>query len=491
MNFTKDFFDRIDINQCADSLAIHDDEISFTYKELRQEILRKVSGIKSAGFQVDDKVIFMRPDSAQWLIDFFATIYLGGQVILLPWNCSPSRLIHTSDLTKAKWISCEFNDFGSMPDSLTVFPDQISTSISAVDFADIDHDHVSLWLSSSGTSGKMPKSVMHRHSSMIRSIDILQHTYGVQPAKNFFCTAKLSFQYGLFHILYGLFSGAKVVLTRHVPSPERIMSISKSHKITHIFSTPTVLSSLVRSKLEPSRLSTVETVVSGGEHLPSIIEQEFFKKYSKKILNSIGMSEVIICVIGNTPTDYVFGTLGKPWNQVEIKVVDDEEIEVNVDSIGELMIKTPTCALGYFDDQEASKKVFKDGWYKTNDLVQKLEHGSVRFVGRKNDCDKINGLFVSPVDVENTILNYKGIKECMVSIISTGPYHRKILVSNIVLDDPTKEFYASDLRKFLSESLEPHMIPKLFKVVDTIPTTFTTKKVRSKIIIDHNDLVLV
>jgi len=76
------------------------------------------------------------------------------------------------------------------------------------------------------------------------------------------------------------------------------------------------------------------------------------------------MSEVIICVIGNTPNDYVPGTLGKPWKNVKIKVVDDFENEVDTNAIGELMIKSPTCALRYFNDHVATSKAFKDSFYQ-------------------------------------------------------------------------------------------------------------------------------
>jgi len=247
------------------------------------------------------------------------------------------------------------------------------------------------------------------------------------------------------------------------------------------------LSSLVRSTLNPMCLDTVEVLVSAGEHLPDNLESRLVEKYSKTVLNSIGMSEVIICVIGNTPKDYAPGTLGRPWNNIEIKVVDDLENEVDTNAIGELMIKSPTCALGYFDDPAATLKAFSDGWFKTNDLVQKLPQGRIRYVGRKNECDKINGLFVSPVDIENVILNSDYVSECMVSLVM-GPQQRKILVANIILKNTIKEFTAGDLRQFLSNYLEPHMIPKIIKIVKEIPTTVTSKKMRSKIIIDHKDL---
>jgi acyl-coenzyme A synthetase/AMP-(fatty) acid ligase len=487
MNFTKEFFDSIITNQCFDSTAIKDDEIMLTYRELKQCVLHRIQIMQALGLQSDDGVIFMRPDSSQWLIDFFATIYLGGRVILLPWNCSPARVTHTAHITSATWLSYDSDVDYTVPEGILTFDKHTSPSASIPDPVDVDHDHKSLWLSSSGTSGNMPKSVMHRHSSMRQSIDILKNTYGNDPGKVVFSTAKLSFQYGLFNVLYGLFSGYKIVLTKHVPSPNRIMSTTQADKVTHLFSTPTVLSSLVRSTLDPAGLSTVEVLVSGGEHLSDDLEARLFKKYSKTVLNSIGMSEVIICVIGNTPDDNMSGTLGKPWKGIKIKVVDELENEVGIGAIGELMIKSPTCAIGYFDDYVATANAFKDGWYKTNDLVQKLEHGRIRYVGRKNDCDKINGLFVSPVDVENMILNHDSVKECMVSIV-IGPQHRKILVANIVLTESSKGLTVGDLRQFLSNHLDPHMIPKIMKIVEDIPTTFTTKKIRSKIIVDHKDL---
>jgi len=324
---------------------------------------------------------------------------------------------------------------------------------------------------------------------MIKSIDILKHTYQIQPGTVMFSSSKLSFQYGLFNVLYGLFCGCHVVVTEKIPCPKTIEKIISTNLVTHFFSTPTVLNSLIKSFQNANKLNSVEIIVSAGEHLTESLEKNLQTLFKKKVLNAIGMSEMIICVIGNTPTDHISGTLGKPWKNVEIKVVNDQDIEVDYYDIGELLIKSPICAIEYYNDPEASAKVFCGEWYRTNDLVRRLENNRIKFVGRKNDCDKINGLFVSPAEVENIILSHDQIKECMVAIVENKD--KKILVANLVLHDVEKEFCPGELRQFLSKYLDQHMIPKIFKIVNEIPTTFNTKKIRSKIIADSKDLDLI
>lgn len=487
MNFAANFFHCIDANQWHDLCAIKDDRVLLTYRELKDKILARVSAIQVMGLKPADGVILMRPDSAQYLVDFFAVLYLGGRVILLPTNCAPARLIHTMQTLNAKWMSTASASLQEITDHVRIFQAEESQSTSPADAAHIHDDEISLCLFSSGTSGKMPKSVLHRHRSLMCAIEILIDAYGSNTDNVIFSTAKLSFQYGLFNALYGLFTGATVVVTEHVPSPSRITAITQSNQVTHFFSTPTVLTSLINPVIPAQSLSSVQVLVSAGEHLLDSLESKLSHKFGKPVFNAIGMSEMIICVIGNSVNQHRAYTLGKPWKNIESKVVDEHENEVETGAVGELMILSPTCSVGYHDDAEATERAFKNGWFKTNDLVKKLDNQSITYVGRKNDCDKINGLFVSPLDVENAILQHDDIKECMVSII-TGAREKKILVANVVCNDLVVELNQAKLREFLRQHLDTHMIPKIINQVKEIPTTATSKKMRCKVIVDQKDL---
>jgi acyl-coenzyme A synthetase/AMP-(fatty) acid ligase len=105
----------------------------------------------------------------------------------------------------------------------------------------------------------------------------------------------------------------------------------------------------------------------------------------------------------------------------------------------------------------------------------------VTYVGRKNDCVKINGQFVSPVVVENELLKYTGIDDCMVAAVMFED--KLVLAANIVMEAGIPEPGLGSIRNFLRDRLEPHMIPKIIKFTNEIPKTTTTKKIRAKILV--------
>jgi len=481
MNLVKDFLEL----KFANKIAIIDDDKELSYKSFQDQIKLSAGYLHKNGLTSGDRYIIMMNDCVDWLSAFFGGLYLGAVPVLLPTTASSERCRHVIGASQPKFIL--YNDTANqiipfLPCGKILYHLPAPTEIITLPNLHLYQDNEpSLWLSSSGTGGKLPKLVVHRHQSVKEAVRLNTEFYSPDPNNILFSTSKLSFQYGLFATLYGLFQGGTVILTAKVPSGKLVCDFASRYKVTQLFSTPSVLLSLSKINDRREDLSTVNLIVSAGEVLNEHVEKRILDTYGKIIYNSLGMSEVIICVIGRRLNIDQFQTVGKPFADVEIKILDNDQKPVDIGVVGELYVKTPTMAMYYHDEPEATATAFQNSWYKTNDLVNQDNNGMVTYVGRKNDCVKINGQFVSPSVVENELLKYSGIDDCMVAAVMFED--KLVLAANIVMEVGIPEPSLGSIRNFLRDCLEPHMIPKIIKFTNEIPKTTTAKKIRAKILV--------
>lgn len=467
-----------------DKTAVIDDTKSVTYRELQQAVTTAAANLWQHGLRPGDRYIIMMPDSIDWISAFLGGIYLGAVPVLLPVIALTDRCRYVASTSKAKLMLCESTNTIDLTGIDCV---KLSTSLDTPGYA-VPEVHLfnrldpSLWVASSGTGGKMPKSVVHPHQSLQSSIDMMLEFYGNSSSNCLFSTAKLSFQYGLSNVLYGIKQIATVVVTGQIPSAHLICDLTLKHRVTQLFSTPNVVLGLTKLKSKSYALTSVDMLVTAGEGLAESIETKILEMYGKRIYNLYGMAEIIIGATGQNHQHNKFQTIGVPFPGVKIKIANDNLEELPLGEIGEIIIHTPTRALYYYNDPEATSTAFTgDGWYRSNDLGYVDTDGMVCYVGRKNDCFKINSMFVTPLEVENAILQYPGIVDCMVAAAPRND-DKLVVVANIVLENPDNEILSSALKEFLATRIENYKIPSVINVVKEIPKTPTTKKMRSKII---------
>lgn len=465
-------------------IAIVDDTKSITYQELKEAVLIAAANLYKQGLRPGNRYIIMMSDSVEWLCSFLGGLYLGAVPVLLPVIAHLHRCNHVINESQAKLIVCDSDNALEFSDTscIKLFTVLESSITDVPDLYRFEEQEPSLWLSSSGTGGKMPKLAVHPHCSLQSSVDMMTQFYGSDQNNCVFSTAKLSFQYGLFNVLYGINQRATLILTKKIPSAKLICELVSKHQVTQLFSTPGVILGLSKSTTMRHALNSVDILVSAGEVLIEDIEAKILEIYGKRVYNAYGMAEAIIVITGQNHQHNKFQTIGIPFPGVTVKIVDNELNEVPDGEIGELLIYTPTRALGYHNDTETSTYAFlADGSYRSNDLGYIDQDGMLCYVGRKNDCFKINGMFVTPVEVENAIMKYPGVEDCMVA--STSRLDGKlVIVANIVLAEQDQKLNLGNLRKFLGTLIEQYKIPQVINFVTEIPRTPTTKKIRSKII---------
>lgn len=464
----------ININQSRlNKLALVDNIKSLTYQELADYIYSFSYHLQQSGVQAQDRVIISMEDCVEWPVAFLSILAVGGNPVLVSNDLPTSTVEKVCAIADAKFAIGK-----EIPNLKCFHKETILTTIDhrLEDFYQYHPDEMCFWLLSSGTTGE-PKCVVHRHQDLKTLLDIIANpAYCIDEHSRILSTAKLSFTYGFNNSLtFGLGKGATVYLINGAPAPSKVFQIINQHSITHFFTVPTVINSMIKHGQTQTLSESVKVMVSSGEPLPQSIAEVFETQHSIKILDGLGMSECMYNYCTTTPDNNEFGTIGRPVAGIECEVRnDDGSLTVDGD-IGEMWVKHPCSALQYWKDWNKTKSTFVGEWIRTGDKVVKQLNGNYLYVARRDDLIKINGQYVSPVEIESVMLELDWILECGVVAKTTDTGLTEIHAFVAISRSAT----SSEIKQSLFGKLPAHKIPRHIHFIETLPKTVTYKKTRS------------
>jgi benzoate-CoA ligase len=223
-------------------------------------------------------------------------------------------------------------------------------------------------------------------------------------------------------------------------------------------------------------LSSLRVCVSAGEALPSEIFKRWRERFGLEIVDGIGSTEMLHIFISNRPGACRPGTSGLEVPGYDAKIVDDDGLAVPPGTVGTLLVSGDSAAAGYWKQHEKTKKTFQGDWVNTGDKYVRDEDGYYRYCGRSDDMLKVGGIWVSPAEVENTVLAHPAVLECAVVGATdtdglTKPKAFVVLRSRPGATDDT----ARDIQAFVKANIAPFKYPRWVEIVDEIPKTATGK----------------
>ena len=477
----------------GDKVAIRCKDEKVTYKELRENVDRFANVLKSLGVKPTERVMILLPDSPAFFYAFLGSIKYGAWAV--PVNTmlnesdyeymlenSEARVLVTTAESKAAKIRTNhlcyklFCDNGleslmrNAPAEFEAYPTQ--------------KEDIAFWLYSSGSTGR-PKGTPHRHIDMVHSAD----NYGAKVLKLTeedvcFSVSKLFFAYGLGNgMFFPLRAGASVIQLSTPPSPDSVMDTVATYKPSVFFGVPTQYNSVIKKTNVPEAFKPVRMCISAGEALPPEIFSKWKELTGIEILDGIGSTEALHIFISNLPGDVKPGTSGRVVPGYEAKVVDDLGNEVPEGEPGQLIIRGESVTKGYWmRPDENAEKVLPDGWFKTGDMYVK-EDGYFTYQGRGDDMLKVGGIWVSPVEIENVLLEHKAVHEA--AVVGHDIEGLSKPFGYVALNEEYKtkndEQLTEELLQFVSERLPKFKWLRGIYFIDELPKTATGKIQRFKL----------
>ena len=483
----------------ADKVAYIDDAGSLTYGELERRATQVATSLRAAGIAPEQRVMLFMHDSNDWPVSFLGCLYAGIVPVAVNTLLPASDVAYMLGHCRAQAVLTSGGLIGVVQEALAAAPDhdvrQIWVSRPGPDAPQSAHDFEALckgpsapagvypthpdapafWLYSSGSTGR-PKGTVHTHGNLFHTAEL--YGKGVLKLREqdvCFSAAKLFFAYGLGNGLsFPLSVGATVVLLGGRPTPEAVFDKWKKHRVTVFFGAPTGYAGMLADPNVPSKGEVaLRMCSSAGEALPRDLGERFTKHFGCEIVDGIGSTEMLHIFLSNLPGDVRYGTTGFAVPGYDIALRDDEGHEVKDGEIGDLYIRGPSAALMYWNNRAKSRETFQGAWTKSGDKYVRNADGTYTYSGRSDDMLKISGMYVSPFEVEGTLIQHPAVLEAAVIGVddANGLTRAKAYVVRKAGQDVTED----ELKAFVKERLAPYKYPRLIEFIDELPKTATGK----------------
>ncbi|HEY1473469.1 MAG TPA: benzoate-CoA ligase family protein [Pseudolabrys sp.] len=510
-NAVSDFVDANVARGLADKVAFIDPDRSLSYGDLQARSVRFAHALHALDIRQGERVALLLQDTIDFPVAFWGTIRAGA--IPIPLNTflnvsqyaymlADSRataLVAAAPLAQAIWPAIERLPqlrsvilVGAIDDKAAFagrdvqpFDDLIAAGGTTPFAADTVSNEVAFWMYTSGSTGD-PKGVKHIHSSLMATAKLFgQGILGIAENDVVHSAAKLFFAYGLGNAMtFPLSVGATTALWPARPSADSVFEMMRKHQPSIFSGVPSLYTALLAHADIGKRAGSdrLRLCVSAGESLPAHIGERWRDVVGVDVLDGIGSTELLQTFLSNRPGDIRYGSTGKPVPGYEARIIDEKGRELPADEMGELIIRGPSAAEGYWNQRAKTQRTFVGEWTYTGDKFRRDNDGYYYYCGRTDDMFKVSGMWVSPFDVEAALVSHEAVLEAAVigkqdddGLIKPKAFI--VLKNGYVADDSLLE----NLKVHVKEHAGAWKYPRWIDVRTDLPHTATGKIQRFKL----------
>jgi len=492
----------------AAKAAFVDDLGTLSYGQLAERVRRVAAGLRSLGLKREERVLLLMQDGADWPVSFLGAMYAGLVPVAVNTLLTADDYAYMLEHSRAQAVLVS----GALLPALTAamiksdhevtkvivsrpvaplhpaeveFETFLALQAPAPKAAATSADDPGFWLYSSGSTGR-PKGTVHSHANPYWTAELYgKGVLALREDDVCFSAAKLFFAYGLGNgLTFPLSVGATVLLMAERPTPDatfkRWTGGVANLKPTVFFGAPTGFAGMLASPHLPARAQVAMRLVSSaGEALPAELGERFKRHFGVDIVDGIGSTEMLHIFISNRPDRVRYGTTGWPVPGYEIELRGDDGAAVPDGEPGDLYIHGPSAAMMYWGNRQKTRDTFQGGWTKSGDKYIRNADGSYTYGGRSDDMLKVSGIYVSPFEVEATLVQHPAVLEAAVIGVpdAEGLTKTKAFVVLKTGSSATEE----ELKAFVKDRLAPYKYPRLIEFITELPKTATGKIQRFKL----------
>ncbi|MGF1618491.1 MAG: amino acid adenylation domain-containing protein [Acidimicrobiia bacterium] len=483
-------------------------EGTLSYAELDAASDRLAARLVELGVGIGDRVGLFLPKSLNAVIGIYGALKAGAAYVpidpsskdhragYIAGNCGVKVLISSTG-KKGQWPAFAAVGVESIVamdaeepitiDGLDVYARRWVDEAGEAELPRVVSQDLAYILYTSGSTGD-PKGVMLSHQNCLSFVEWAVEEYGVTHDDRLSSHAPFHFDLSTFDLYAAVCTGATVYLVPKAVSmlPAEIKKFIEEQGITVWYSVPSILTMLVElGGLEAGDLPGLKTLLFAGEVFPTKYLSRLMSKLGHvHFANLYGPTETNVCtaysVWDRPPEDGPTISIGKAIADVETFVVDEEDRPVEPGEVGELLVRGPTVMAGYWGDPElTARKLISspidrhlgDKVYRTGDLVEELDDGNYRFIGRRDNQIKSRGYRIELGDIEAALSAHPAVLEVAAIAVPDDMVTNRIICFAAV----SEEITAADLQRFCGERLPAYMVPESITMVDELPKTSTGK----------------
>jgi acyl-CoA synthetase (AMP-forming)/AMP-acid ligase II len=478
-----------------DKVALIDgvSERTYTFREVLRASLAIGRMLQEQGVEPGDRVGLVAPNSPEWVIAFWGTLFAGGTVTTLnplytareigtQFDDSRPKACFAAEATAAatKEVWGDKNGFHLLGDVWSL-ADKHDGAPKEVSFDPLTHLAVLPY--SSGTTG-VPKGVMLSHYNLTSNV---RQTLGSGLVDGF--STLINFL-PFFHI-YGMavlmipaisVGAAQVILPSF--DPKRFLEVIVEYNATNLFMVPPAMLALANSGASAD-LSSVRFIMSGAAPLPLDVARRVAEAYDVFVMQGYGMTEASpvthITPIGRDKP----GTVGPPVSDTRQKVVGiDSGEELPIGEVGELLVAGPQVMLGYFEKPDATAETIVDDetgrWLRTGDICSVDDEGYVTVQDRAKEMIKYKGYQIAPAELEALIMEHPDVSDAAVIPKDSGTADGEIPKAFVVAREGSS-LTAEEIQEHVAGKVAPYKKVREVEFLEKIPKTASGKILRREL----------
>ena len=504
-----------------------------TYAELRDEVDRLATALGKLGVTKDSRVAIQLPNLPQTVIGFFATQMLGAQAVMtnplyMPreiehqWNDAAVSVAICADWLWAtkieplrKKLPVKHYLVATIPEYLRfplnwlaplklkrAKPHPLTAPVAYSDTVhpfrklvrateprppkvEIGFDDVAVLQYTGGTTG-VSKGAMLTQRNLSSNVQQCTAWFPqLVPGKESFLGALPFFHsFGLtISMCMPTFVGAAMVALANPRDIDTMMATIAKHRVTVMPAVPALFNAIVNHpKVKSFDLSSIKICVSGSAPLPIEVMQRFEKLTGATIVEGFGLTETSpVTHVNPLSGTRKIGCIGVPVPDTDAKVVDLDEgkTELKPGEEGELVGKGPQVMKGYWQRDDETASIIRDGWLYTADLAVMDQDGYFKIVGRKKDIILVGGYNVYPDEVDNVLVSHPSVLEA--ATIGVPKDKEGETVKSFVVFKPGAKVGWDVLSAHCKENLAAYKVPKLWEERQELPKSTVLKVLRREL----------
>ncbi len=479
-----------------------------TYAQLYERVMKLANGLLDLGLEQGDRVAVLMLNCHRFLELYYGAMFAG--LVIVPLNirwgakefayaladCQPKAFALDAAIyqhikpyiEQLKQLGVQhflFTD-EQAPKGMIAYEDLLRKASTEEPGLNLSEDDLVGLFYTSGTTGH-PKGAMLTHKNL------MMNAYHAQIAFRFYSDSVYLHAAPMFHLADGAGTftvswngGTHAFVPRF--DPEAVLAAIEQYQATTVVLIPTMINALIHHpRVQHSNLSSLAQILYGASPMPVELLKRAMKVFGCQFQQGYGMTEAAPLVTVLTAEDHwraltegperILASAGKPILGVDVRIVDDEDRDVQLGEVGEILVRGPNIMKGYWNRPEETEQALRGGWYHTKDMAKFDEEGYIYIVDRKDDMIITGGENVYSTEVESVLYEHPAVREAAVIGVPDEKWIQAIRAVVVL-----REGYSAterELIEFCRQHLSPYKVPKGVDLVQELPKGGTGKILKS------------
>lgn len=398
--------------------------------------------LQSAGLTAGDVAAVRLPNSPDFVATWLAALKLGLVVVPIDRDAPESEVGAILGHFAARGLIYRAGHERS----------GVAVSIRTVESEPVLPENARLIKLTSGSTGR-PKGIVTSERNLIADFENIRTTMGIGPDDINLGAIPFSHSYGFSNLVSPLVLQGTTIVVSNDYLPQSIIEFANRHRCTVLPGIPMMFDHLASIARGDGDFETVRTFISAGAPLPAPTSRRFRERFGTDIHTFYGCSECGGITYDRAGGSVERGTVGAAMNGVSL----------DLDGV-RVMVRSEAVALGYLHDA-ATFEPFETREFRTDDLVEIRDDAEVAITGRASDLINTAGKKVNPREIEQIILQIPGVRQVKVYGSPAGARGDVVAAAVVASADVTRE----RIREFCRERLSLHKVPRIVKLIESIP----------------------